>query len=51
MDITTTIWWTVAVLLVMWMGAVAANFGPVAHVLLALAGVLAVTNLVTRTRT
>lgn len=48
---TVTIWWTVAALMVIWILGVAFNVGPVVHTLLALAAVLAITNLVTgRTR-
>lgn len=48
---TATIWWTAAVLMVMWVLGVAFDVGPVVHTLLALAVVLAITNLVTgRTR-
>lgn len=50
--LSTTIWWTVAALLVLWVVGVAFNFGSVVHVLLTLALVLAAANLVAgRTRT
>jgi hypothetical protein len=50
--LSTTIWWTVAALLVLWVVGVATNFGgSTIHVLLTLAVVLAIANLVTgRTR-
>jgi hypothetical protein len=46
-----TIWWSAAVLMAMWVLGVVFNIGPIVHTLLALAVILAITNVVTnRTR-
>ena len=48
---TATIWWTAAALMVMWVAGVVFNIGPIVHTLLALAVILAITNVITnRTR-
>jgi len=48
---TATIWWTAAVLMAMWILGVVFNIGPIAHTLLALAVILAITNVISsRTR-
>jgi hypothetical protein len=51
-DVSKTIWATTAILMVLWIVGLAINFGPIIHVLLALAMILAISELVTnRTRT
>jgi hypothetical protein len=50
-DVSKTIWAMVAILMVLWLAGVLFNFGPIIHVLLALAVILGISDVVSnRTR-
>ena len=47
-DLSKTIWATAAVLMVLWLAGMVFNFGPIIHVLLALAVILGISELVSQ---